>query len=140
MSEHQPEIVFLEVDPQDSPAYHAPELPLPDDEQLVREYRQETFAPAVSRNVTRVRHERSRRPGKVKAALYAGTTALVLVGAVSIYRGLTSGGGSHMSAEVTAEETRVTVYENPPLQLAGIDSDLSLEMIAGYDRTDRFPV
>lgn len=135
----QPRIEFLEVDPQDSPAHRAPELPLPDDEQLAQEYRNETPATAPTSNVIRIRQERSRRPGKVKSAIYAGTAALALVGAVNIYRGLTSGGGSHMSAEATAEETRVTVYENPPLELAGIDSDLSLEMTAGYDRTGPIP-
>jgi hypothetical protein len=132
-------IEFLDVDPQQSPEHRAPELHLPSDEEIRDEMRREGEQNVVNDNVIRVRHEHSRRPGKIKTALYAGGAALALYGAYNVYQGLTSGGGSHMQAEAQVEETRVTVYENTPLQLAGIDSDLNLQMTAGYDRTGPIP-
>lgn len=132
-------IEFLPVDPQDSPEYNAPELVLPDDYELSREFIERQTGPASTEQVVRVRHEQRNRPGKIKTVLYAGGAALALFGAYQVYRGLTSGGGSHMQAEVTVDETRVMVYQNPPIQLAGIDSDLNLTLTAGYDRTGPIP-
>lgn len=137
--QEQPRIEILDVNPQESPAHYAPELNLPDDDQLAQEYIASQPQVIQHENVVRVRHEQGHRIGKIKTAIYAGGAALALFGAYQLYRGLTSGGGSHMQAEVTVDETRVTVYENAPLQLAGIDSDLSLHITAGYDRTGPIP-
>lgn len=80
------------------------------------------------RNVTD-RFQSVRRYAKLAGA------ALAIYGGVQIYQALTGNEGAHMTGEVTSEETRVTVYENPPIELANIESDISLELDAGYDRT-----
>jgi hypothetical protein len=85
-----------------------------------------------------IKDKRSNGLRKIAAGLVVG--GLAIYGGYNAIKGMFEDGGNSMQAEVTVEETRVTVYENPALLLAGIESDLDLEMTAGYDRTGPFGI
>lgn len=94
-------------------------------------------APQVIERETVVRERRPRKsyPKRIMTGVKLAGVALAVYGGYQVYQGITSNGGAHMEGEVTSEETRVTFYENSPIELAGIESDVSLELEAGYDRT-----
>ena len=128
-------IVILDVDPQDHPDYHASELPLDEESNIVEpEYH------APRRN--RARHEKSGISLYQKAKRIGASTLLIAggAGAYVLVNGLFSGGGNKIEAKAEVEETRVYTYQNTPLQLAKIESDIDLDMTAGYDRTGPFGV
>jgi hypothetical protein len=96
----------------------------------------EQMSPVIEREtVIRERRTRKSYPRRIMTGVKLAGVALAVYGGYQVYQAITSSGGAHMEGEVTSEETRVTFYENSPIELAGIESDVSLELEAGYDRT-----
>lgn len=110
---------------------------LPSDMLQSQDIPQEEALPRVERTIIERQNIGRQRnyPRRIMNGVKLAGAALAIYGGVQVYQALTGNEGSHMTGEVTSEETRVTVYQNSPLELAGIQSDLSLELEAGYDRT-----
>lgn len=86
-------------------------------------------------------HVKHNRASRGVRKFVAGTVlaGLALYGGYNVVKGMFDDGGSKLEAEVALDQTRVTVYENPQLLIAGIQSDLDLTLSAGYDRTGPIP-
>ncbi|MCA9377276.1 hypothetical protein KC685_05160 [Candidatus Dojkabacteria bacterium] len=99
--------------------------------------------PGNSQSLTINIEHKQPKTGFIKKAKRVGAAALVVAGGYGAYnfvQGLMSDEEAQFSAEVEVDETRVYVYENTPIQLAEIESDISLDIEAGYDRTGPFGI
>lgn len=154
--EEMPKIVVIDVDPNDVPELRAPVVFSSGDvfgdfdgikdsereftESRVKRARNERVRNSESENY-RPRRLREEKPkvSLLKKAKRIGAATLIAAGGAGVYvlyNGIFSGGGHKMEAKAKVEETRVyPSYHNVPLQLARIESDIDLEMKAGYDRT-----
>lgn len=90
------------------------------------------------------RRERRRNhkpsPRTIKNVAKLALVAMAVYGGYSVVNGLFSVEGNSFEGSEKVENTRVYEYSNVPLELAGIESDISLRFTAGEDRTNIGPI
>lgn len=129
-------IKFLDADPDPDVLYF--EHLLSDYEKNPQEALNEPNEVTINVNQTKLA-----KKGIVGKAKRIGAGLFVVASAYGAYnfvQGLTSDEASQFDANVAVDETRVFIYKNTPISLATIESDISLEIDAGYDRTGPFGI